>query len=263
MKFTPEKIAACQQRWATMMQESWGRGTTNLEIVELGLQNFAYDNTAFEREELVFNLCNKYIKEAQANAKDIDLSLNLTTPFSSCPTDEKKDYTNLIYSIMLDGKNSIQIQESLDKVISYGQSVLFVTGERENDRTLNKKLVIRSLKDPSKAFFDMDSNSPTFNDGRYCGYYYDVSIEEYKKYYGTPAALSVTCKSVTLFDFWYKSQEKSKFILLETGEYKREDIINSMCDKIASKSYANKIQDEIDLALEALLVSYDQLTLVL
>lgn len=238
MKYTPAKIFKLYEGWKARMGPSWERGNKNLLFVEKGEQHLGYDASAVSRENLVFNMANKFLKTVQANAKDIDISLSLRSPLCDTNPEEKKSFSMIINQIMLKENNLRSIQASLDKVYSFGQAVFHVKNVRENEDTLNQVLEIENIEDVTSTFFDYGAMSPTYHDGNFCGRIYYMDREKLRRLYKDleNVDLPQTCE---VADFWYKARKKEKYFLLNTGEYKREDLIDPLRDFIKNSPPKN------------------------
>ncbi len=228
--YTPKKIFRLYEKWQSFMEASWGRGNDNLRFVEQSEQDIQVGEGKLDFEPMSFNFQWKILKTAQANGKDIELSLNLN---SLCETEvkEKQSFKMLMQEIMLNGRNSTNFAAALDKVYSFGQGVLHVKNIRENEKTLNQILVVENMADPTSAFFDKRSRSPTFNDGEFCGRISTMARSDLVDIYPQLSRDGIKSE-VRIADFWYKSRHQVSYIPLTSGEYKREDLINPGRDLI-------------------------------
>lgn len=211
------------------MQDSWDRGHENLKFVEKGEQE-AMNSTdrPKNKENFVFNICNKILKTAQANGKDIDLSVSLSSPYCE-DKKEQNTFRLLINQLMLNTENVRQIGDCLDKVYAFGQGVLHIKPELEDERTLNQVLTIKNVEDVTTTFFDYQALTPTFHDGNFCGRMYRIPRKRLAKRYKVLAGYDLK-NDVEVIDFWFKDQKKVNFIPLANGEYIREDLYNSAKD---------------------------------
>lgn len=235
--FTTKKVFELREKWRDYSQDSWKRGDDNLQFIERSEQ---YDSGDDNQEQFVFNLCNKILKTAQANGKDIDLTLNLYS-MGYEEKEEKSAFKKLLSQLMLSGNNMSSIATSLDKVYSFGQSVFHVKPMRENNETLNQVLRIECLRDPKTAFFDPDAPSPTFHDGKYCGRSYQLSGKDLAKKYKRLRDELQPDKKYEIIDFWYITTKSVNYKRLITKEYKREDLLHPVRDIVDKKE-----RDKID-----------------
>ena len=235
-KYTTEKIFKLRQKWHDYSKDSWDRGDENLAFIERSEQYDGDDS----QEQFVFNLCNKILKTAQANGKDIDLTLNLYS-MGYEDKEEKRTFKKLLSQLMLAGNNMSSLACSLDKVYSFGQSVFHVRNVRENNNTLNQVLKIECLRNPKTAFFDPDAPSPTFHDGEYCGRSYELTGKELGRKYKRLKDELQPDKRYEILDFWYIESKNVTYKKLITKEYKREDLIHPVRDVIDRKE-ADKVE---------------------
>ena len=242
MKYSTEKIFELQDDWRKYMSSSWQRGHDNLKFIEKSEQ-YTEQVSSSNKEQLVFNISHKILKTAQANGKDIDLTLNV---FSHGDDDqeEKKAYKCLINKIMLYGESRRQISCSLDKVYSFGQSVFHIKNMREDCNTLNQTLRIECIEDPTTAFFDRYALSPTYYDGSYCGRSYCLKGSSLKKEYKKLSRLLNDKEEYEVIDFWFKEKKSTNFIPVITGEYIREEIFMRYEGK--EKRYVRDQKKEIE-----------------
>ena len=224
MKYTPKKIYNLYCKWQDFMSTSWQRGDENVDFIEKSHQEPQDDS----KENLIFNFASTVLETAKANAKDIDLSLSLSSPLSN-DMQEQNTFKLLLKKIMLNNDSLRAIPQSLDQAYSFGQSALLVKNVRENEETLNQTLEIKHLPHIKKGFFDCYSPTPDFNSGQFCGYITTVSRKKLEKTYPKLRNSDVS-KTCDVIDFWFKDQKQVNYIPLANGEYKREDLINEYKD---------------------------------
>jgi len=222
MKYSVEKIFELQDDWQQYMKESWQRGHDNLKFIEKSDQYAEAPNTS-NKEQFVFNVSHKILKTAQANGKDIDLTLNIYSHGEN-DLEEKEAYKCLLHHIMLQGESRRQISASLDKVYSFGQSVFHVQNVREDHQSLNETLKIECIEDPTTVFFDKYALSPTFYDGNYCGRSRRIKGRFLKREYKKLANIVQDNEEYDIIDFWFKEKRPTTFIPVITGEYIRESL---------------------------------------
>lgn len=231
MIYTPKKIFELYEEWKNYMHDSWERGHDNLKSVYI---NDTYkDSKIDEKEVIVFNIVVNLLKKAQAYAKDIDLSLLLSSPYCDDTTQERT-FRLLINQLMLTEEHTQAFSAALDKVYDFGQAVMMVKPVREDNKTLNSILKIDNVEDPTTCFFDKKVQSKNFNSGRFCGQIQKISSKNLsKRYPKIKNKLDGDC-DVNVIDFWYKSQYKCDYIKLNSGIWKRVDLImsNDMVDQL-------------------------------
>ncbi len=221
-------INKLREKWLDYNSDSLERGKKNLEF-SLKNEQWEQDRPA-GCEELIFNLIQKQISTVQANAKNIELSLNIFSRDKEPNTEELSTFQALLKHIMLSGDNLRAFGDSFDSLVPFGQSVLFVSSARESQDTLNKMLSISYFEDVKRCFFDTKAAS-TRQDGRFCGFSTSLSKKEFKEIYGKRGD---GVPSTEVIDFYYKEPKKVEFIKLETGEYKRVSLLNSRDEPISN-----------------------------
>jgi hypothetical protein len=205
------------------MSDSWDRAEEMINFVEGEAQKEEGAND-IKHEKCSFNVLIALLGTLQSRAKTIELTLSM---IGDCKDEkELKTFQNLLNSIMLNNENVNSISKSLDKIYSCGQAILQVKQKREDNKTLNKVIDIENIEDITSAFFDTCSIDENFNNGRYCGRYYEIEPNVLKKHYKKLANLGEK-NNCHVIDCWMRSDELKNYLLLETGEYKREDLINS------------------------------------
>jgi len=229
MIYTPTKIFKLYHGWQEYMGESWNRGTDNLDYI------YNNDNSKSQstddKEILVFNLAINIMNLAKAHAKDMDLSLLLSSPYCDSDSDKEKTFRLLINQLMLCEDHTQAFSKSLDKVFDFGQAVMKVTPARENDETLNSILKIENVEDPKDCFFDFSVRSPDFSTGRFCGFAQTIPYKKIIKTYPKLENAGVK-EEVVVLDFWFKESYKCNYVKLTSGIYKREDLIDGARDTL-------------------------------
>jgi hypothetical protein len=270
VKYTPEKIFKLYEGWKDYMDSSWERGKQNLSFVEASQQEAQQETQSNSKEQFVFNISHKILKTAQANGKDIDLSLMLAAP-SSDDKEEQQTFKLLIDQIMLNGKSLAALSACLDKVYAFGQGVFQIKNVRENEKTLNQVLQIENVEDVTQTFFDFKSLSPTFHDGNFCGRVYKMSRKKLVSIYKNlnKYKLNDECEVV---DFWFKERKQANFVALTSGQYKREDLVDEMRETIleepprkgwvTSISYVRAIKGYPNLLEKKTRLPFDMLPMV-
>lgn len=239
MKYTSKKIFKLFEGWASKMEKSWERGENSLTFNHQNNQwsVSGESQSADTKENFIFNQINTLLKQAKAQGRDIDLSLSLKSLHLNSNKDEENAFKLLVYNLMLDGSNSRHLAQSLDNVYDFGQSVFHVKNIREDEATLNQILKIDCIKDVTQTFFDYGAPSPTFHDGKFCGIKRKISRKALmKKYKGTLKEAILKKDDNEIVDFWYKKKVPATYILLTTGEYKREDLINKQHDSVVEEA---------------------------
>lgn len=227
---TQKEIFQHIQDWHDANTDSWADGNDCIDFFENGNQwdkNVQSKRTELNKETLSINLGHKHLKSVQAKGKSIELSLDIFPKNDDLSKNLKQlsIYKKILNNIVLRKKHKKAFLSSLCKMYSFGQSALFAGICRESNETLNKIPVVKSIDDPSTCFFDVKAESPTKNDGRFCGICVNMPIKELKSIYPN-ADLSKSSETTRVVDYWYVSKEKCKYIKLEGGVYKREELIN-------------------------------------
>lgn len=230
MNYDTKTIFKLRDDWQSYMADSWERGTKNIDFIEKNDQ-YAIDKNSLSFEPLAFNFMYGLLKTAQAHAKDLELSLSLVA-LEGCNSTETRTFKKLVNQLMMNEDNLKSFRQSLDKVYDFGQAVLHIKNVRENESTLNNVLKVENIEDVTTTFFDKYSSSRNFHDGNYCGRSYKISAEKLRKLYPKlkNASLPKICEVI---DFWSKNKKQTQYVLLETGEYKREDLVDSTRDGLS------------------------------
>ena len=233
MKFTPENIFKLYYAYVDYMDDSHSMGE---EMVTFISKSSQYDEDQTIRvgpfkDKLTFNFILKGLQEFKAKAQDLEVALALVN-LQNCDQKESKVYKKIFEQIMLNDDNLKAFRDSLNKALDFGHSIYHIHGERENEKTLNEVLRIENLEDPRDAFFSIHTKMPDFSDSSFCGRVYHMMPSKLISIY--PKLKNVGLKSpATVIDFWYKYQKKVKYIRLDSGEYKREDLIDPLRDRLS------------------------------
>ena len=164
------------------------------------------------------------MRNVQARGKTIELSLDIHSQNDGQQLNELAIYKKILESIVLKSNHLQSFERSLDKTYAFGQSAMFIRLEREDDRTLNKIAVIKLIEDAETYFFDPLSPSRTLHDGMYCGIDKEMKAKELRAIY-PKIAFGSDDGVIEVIDYWYKKRVEKQYILLDTGDYKREDLI--------------------------------------
>ena len=230
MNYDTKTIFKLRDDWESYMADSWKRGTDNIDFIEKSEQ-CAIDKKSLTFEALTFNFMYKLLKTAQAHAKDLELSLSLVS-LQGCNPPETKTFKKLVNQLMMNEDNLKAFRQSLDKVYEFGQAVLHIKNVREDESTLNNVLKIENIEDVTTTFFDKYSSCRNFHDGNYCGRSYRISADKLRKLY--PKLKNSTLPKICeVMDFWSKQKKQTQYVLLETGEYKREDLVDPARDSLS------------------------------
>jgi flagellin-specific chaperone FliS len=179
-KITARGLFELRDKWKTYMSDSWDRAEEMINFVEGEAQKEEGAND-IKHEKCSFNVLIALLGTLQSRAKTIELTLSM---IGDCKDEkELKTFQNLLNSIMLNNENVNSISKSLDKIYSCGQAILQVKQKREDNKTLNKVIDIENIEDITSAFFDTCSIDENFNNGRYCGRYYEIEPNVLKKHY--------------------------------------------------------------------------------
>lgn len=240
---TPKKIEELFQNWRKANYDSFLRAEECIDFAELGQQWDASQESIRDinnKETLVFNITNKLLRAEQAKGKDVEFSLNLTALNDEYSLEETNAFKAILNEITLNESNRRVFQHGLDKVYAYGQAVLLADVGYENSKSLNKIPVIKSLENPSDAFFDCNALLPTKVDGRYCGYKKRISKKELIQLHPELKKAQWLKDRNDVYDCWYRVPKKYVFRKLVDGTFKREDLITDDDDK--AKGVKDKVE---------------------
>lgn len=180
------------------------------------------------KESLTLNLCIKHLKRLKAQGREIEFSLDVA-PISK-EIQEDVERTNafrlLLHTIMLDDDKLSTFAELFDKSVDYGYAVAEVNFKREDSQSLNLIPCVKNHRDPAIAFWDKNAIHPCKIDGRFCGLKKILSKEEILcKLPKVKSSPFLQEKDNEVRYYWYRDYEPANFILLNNGQYKREDLL--------------------------------------
>lgn len=226
--YSAKHIVKLAQEYQDCNQASFDRGIDAIDFVQ---NNNQWDPKVVRlrnekrSETLTFNMLKNVVDSNKAKAKNIDLSINLNPLTDSYDIEESKAFKLILKQIMFNQQNEHVLNSFNEKAYDFGSSVMFVNVVRENDLSLNNIIKLEMLKDPRNAFFDPLAPSPTRHDGGYCGIRQDISRDVILKAYPRWKSAGWLGDSAVVIDFWYKKLVQADFVLLESGEYKRSDLL--------------------------------------
>lgn len=227
-KYNPDKIFKLFDEWQSYVSESILRGEENARFVEKGQQQASYSSNTDIKESFSFNLSKKIQREAQANAKEIDISLKLNSPLCEVNQDEKKIASKIISKIMLDKDNVRNLNgDAIDKVYSHGFAVLHIKAVRENEESLNRIIRIENIQDIQNTFFDHSASSKYKHDGAFCGRKFVLKRKEFLKIYPDLENANIQ-DEVEVIDFWFKETKDADYLPLTSGVKIREDLFDDV-----------------------------------
>jgi len=236
MKWTCREIFNLQRKYESHMQDSFDCGKKINEFINLNKQTDEVQGLD-EKEVLTFNFLLMHLTMFKSQAKELQYGVSLT-PYSKndCKTKEIEAFQSIFKHLMLDKDNISSFQKSLDKALDFGHSIYHIKPSYENNTTLNQILKIECLEDPRTAFFDYNSKCPDFSDSVFCGRKYKLPVDYFNEIY--PNEKKSVKGDVNIIDFWYKVRKKGRFLKLDTGVYKREDLILPIVDHVVPNQKA-------------------------
>jgi hypothetical protein len=180
------------------------------------------------KESLTFNITRKHLLRAVTQLKEIEFGLNIV------PTNneylERVDETNafrLSLNTILLGDETVNNMSYLgEKCLKNGYAYAEVSYRYSSPESLFLEPYLIVRNNIEQAFWDKSAPNLTRTLGRFCGNWAFVSAAELEKYYSqTKRASWVKAENNKVTTYWWTECETMDFILLKTGEYKREDCL--------------------------------------
>lgn len=183
---------------------------------------------AQNKESLTFNIMRKHLLRSVTQLKEIEFGLNIVPTNNEYVerVDESNAFRLALNTILLGDETVNKMSYMGEKCLKNGYAYAEV-GYRyssEDSLFLEPYLIIRN--EISQAFWDKSAPALTRTDGRFCGNWMYVSANELCKYYPNARRASwIKSENNCVINYWWKEYETMDFVLLNTGEYRREDCL--------------------------------------
>ncbi|TXG78024.1 hypothetical protein E6Q11_01800 [Candidatus Dojkabacteria bacterium] len=199
-----------------------------------------------EKPSLQFNylyaMVSSILAEHRQNTAEIKVM-----PTSTSTSEEDVDIReNSIRQITYDNKAPILYQNALQQSLTRGWSAMRVDIEQSKSNPFFKDIKMYGFKQPDAAFFDPTAQMQDKSDGRFCGYFDVLTIDEYKRLYpdadtemSFPASMMMDTylesgtftKLIRIANIYIKEFFTKKMALLSNGQSmdyeKAEEIVNA------------------------------------
>lgn len=213
-----DKQFALLTQWSTQEQE---------EITRLQLPTLQFNK--------LYDFCKKIIGEARnitpsiqvrskkyVSDQDDDSNLQLQNSLNIVQ--------NLIRAKAYDNQAQLAYQTAFANAIYCGYGAIHIKYDYESGETFNRAPFVEGVAAAERAFFDPNATTPCKTDGEFCGVYYDVDKETFKKMYPhIPYPSSFpgdapryfnwdTEHTITVVDYYRKRWFKNHLVQLSNGE---------------------------------------------
>lgn len=237
-----ETVKKQRDQWRAYYESNNTRGRDAI-LFYLGEQwNAQQINTRgnSNKETLTLNMTQKHMKRASAQLRETEFFINMAPANEEAQemVKESNAFRKVLQNIMISTEQTSKISECGDKCLKFGYSFIEVGFGRENNKTLNlvPKLIVH--RDPSIAFWDKNASHPSRVDGRFVGIHKKATKEQLKeKMFGIYKSVEHLLheEENDIIYYWYRDYRKCKVRLLKTGEYKREESIDTTKDELETK----------------------------
>lgn len=142
--------------------------------------------------------------------------------------------------------------KTFEDAISGGYGVFQIFTEYRNNKTFDQDIIIDSVLDPTMCFFDPLAKNFTKSDGKFCGQFYPVTEEEFKRDYpNVPTTGLKFYRDTDGLSFSYMNSKHEKIIVI--CEYYEKKIIEKKLVKLAFPLMGRDTfyKDEYDKLMEA------------
>lgn len=194
----------------------------------------------YKKAPLVFNklstLINSLLGEQQQNTPQLEI-----IPDDNCDVQTAEIRKVLVKEISQNSDANTVYQMAAAQAFIGGFGAACVDTEYENPKTFNQKLVIKSIKDPTKAWWDIGAESPCKTDGMYAGYNVRMSRDKLRNLYGEKIEKSIknvdtdnalynfSDKESVTVQYWYERKYKTiKLYKLSNGQTLDADDIKEL-----------------------------------
>jgi hypothetical protein len=229
----PEVIKKQFEGWSSYYSDNNNSGGDAIDFIMASKQwddNVASSRAARNQESLVFNLIIKHLRRIHSQMCEIEFNTTIW-PANSESTERVEEiyaYRLIINSIMTHCNALKKYADAGEKCINYGYSFIEINFGYENEATTNLEPKIILHKDPCVAFWDKSALTSTKIDGEFAGFCRKLTKDELIKSYPSLKDEGwIKDKENKVYDYWFRDYKDHDYLLLKTGVYKREDLLNN------------------------------------
>lgn len=165
----------------------------------------------YKKVPLTFNklgtLINSLLGEQQQNTPQLEV-----VPDDNCDEQTAQVRTVLIKDISLNSSSNVVYQQAAKQAFIGGYGAFLVDTEYETERSFNQRLILKEIKDPTKAFWCLSAQTPCKTDGLKCGYEVRMSRDRFKSIWGKKVERDI--KDVTSDDYVYNFADRDGISIL-------------------------------------------------
>lgn len=227
---TAEKIQEKFQAWNSAYNDNNNRGEVGAAFVFAGEQwdsGVPEDRLSKNKESLTLNQAKKYQDKFISQMKQLEFELNVFPMQNNLATEELATFRMLFKSSLMSRKTKDAFSKAIENCASFGYAFAEVNFCRDDNETLNSSPCINIYNDQTIAFWDLQAQSPTKIDGRYCGLRNKVSKGTLVSKYPKLANRQYIHDENIVIDYWYREEEPAQYIKLKSGVYKRTDLLTA------------------------------------
>ncbi|HWY33271.1 MAG TPA: portal protein [Nitrosopumilaceae archaeon] len=183
----------------------------------------------YKKIPLTFNklapLLNHLIGEQRQNTPALQVN-----PSENVPERTAEVRTALVKDISLNSDAKIVYQNGFEQGAIGGFGAWIVLNDYENSKDFNQEIRIKSVKDPTRCFWDISAEDICKVDGMYSGYRTRVSRKKFKSMYGRDLERQIGSEGndettqgfwdddqITVIDYFSRKYDKIKLSQLSNG----------------------------------------------
>lgn len=183
----------------------------------------------YKKIPLTFNklapLLNHLIGEQRQNTPALQVN-----PSESVSERTAEIRTALVKDISLNSDAKVVYQNGFEQGAIGGFGAWIVLNDYENDKDFNQEIRLKSVKDPTRCFWDISAEDICKVDGMYSGYRTRVSRKKFKSMYGRDLERQIGSEGndettqgfwdddqITVIDYFSRKYDKVKLLQLSNG----------------------------------------------
>lgn len=146
----------------------------------------ASDRAEFKRLQkpiMTFNKVYDFFKKVVGEQRQNTPNLEVRCILGDCSEEALALRQNIVKKIAFDSRSDICYQTAFENMLAGGFGALRVTTEYESPKSFDQKILLTTVEDPERAFFDPGAHDPTRRDGEYCGFYTTINRDKFEKQY--------------------------------------------------------------------------------
>src|SRR5882672_9863264 len=184
---------------------------------------------SYKKIPMTFNklspLMNYLLGEQRQNTPQLQV-----TPEDDVPEPTAQVREALVKDISLDSKSKVVYQTAFQQAAIGGFGAYYLATEYENNFSLDLKIVIKGLKDPTVCFWDLSAESPCKTDGMHCGFKSRLSRQKFAALYGEDiertikniatdsGSILADDDSIVIINLWKRIYSPENIYKLSNGE---------------------------------------------